>query len=204
MKRAGMRSLVAGLLLAAGAGMAGAQVKDYKIDPYHSEAGFSIKHLAITTVHGSFHGVTGVVQFDPKDLSKLSVDATIDVTTVNTGVAPRDTHLKSTDFFDTAKFPTMTFKSTGVVKAGDHYDLKGDLTMHGVTKPVTLHMEAPSKPMPGNPGKDGKVLVHYGFTATTTINRKEFGLLWDGKPTSTGDAVLGDDVKVEIDLDAAA
>jgi len=132
-----------------------------------------------------------------------SVDATIDVSTVSTGIAARDTHLKSADFFEVAKFPTMTFKSTSVVKAGDHYDLKGDLTMHGVTKTVTLRMDPPSKAMPGNPGRDGKVLVHYGFAATTTINRKEFGLLWDGSPTSTGDKLLSDDVKVEIDIDAA-
>ena len=204
MKNAGMTGLAAGLLLAVGAGMASAQAKDYKIDPNHSEADFSIKHLAISTVHGSMHGVTGTVHFDPADISKMSVEATIDVSTVDTGVAARDTHLKSADFFETAKFPSMSFKSTSVVKAGDHYDLKGELTMHGVTKPVTLRLDPPSKALIGNPGRDGKVLEHRGFMATTTINRKEFGLLWDGKPTSAGDAVLGDDVKVEIDIDAAA
>jgi len=199
MTMARMTGWAAGVLLAVSAGMANAQAKDLKIDPNHSEADFSIKHLAISTVHGSFHGVSGMVHFDPANVTKMSVDATIDVTTVDTGVAARDTHLKSPDFFDTAKFPTMSFKSTSVVKAGDHYDLKGDLTLHGVTKPVTLRLDAPSKAMPGNPGRDGKVLVHYGFTATTTINRQEFGLSWAGKPTSTGDAVLGDDVKIEID-----
>ena len=136
MKNAGMTGLAAGLLLAMGAGMASAQAKDYKIDPNHSEADFSIKHLAISTVHGSMHGVTGTVHFDPADISKMSVEATIDVSTVDTGVAARDTHLKSADFFDVAKFPTMTFKSTSVKKAGDHYDVMGDLTLHGVTKPV--------------------------------------------------------------------
>jgi len=199
MKNACITGLAAGLLLAVGTGMASAQAKDYKIDTNHSEADFSIKHLAISTVHGSMHGVTGMVHFDPADISKMSVEATIDVTTVDTGVAARDTHLKSPDFFETAKFP-----STSVVKAGDHYDLKGELTMHGVTKPVTLRLDPPSKALMGNPGRDGKVLEHRGFMATTTINRKEFGLLWDGKPTSAGDAVLGDDVKVEIDIDAAA
>jgi polyisoprenoid-binding protein YceI len=193
----------AGLLLAVSAGMAGAQVKEYKIDPNHSESDFAIRHLGISTVHGSFHGVTGVVHFDAADVTRTSVEATIDVGTVNTGITARDNHLKSTDFFDIAKFPTMTFKSKSVVKAGDHYEVKGDLTMHGVTKPVTLNMEPPSKPLPGNPGKDGKILVHYGFMATTTINRHDFGLNWEGSPTSTGDKVLGDDVKVEIDIDAA-
>src|SRR5580692_6813717 len=129
MKFVRMTGWAAGVLLAVGAALASAQVKDLKIDPNHSEADFSIKHLAISTVHGSFHGVTGVVHVDPANMTKTSVEATIDVTTVDTGVTARDTHLKSPDFFDTAKFPTMSFKSTSVVKAGDHYDLKGELTM---------------------------------------------------------------------------
>jgi polyisoprenoid-binding protein YceI len=120
------------------------------------------------------------------------------VTTVDTGVAGRDTHLKSPDFFDTAQFPTMTFKSTSVAKTGSGYAVTGDLTMHGVTKSVVLMMDAPSKAQM-NGGKE-----HRGFTATTTIKRQDFGLSWAGKPLSTGDAVLGDDVKIELDIDAAA
>jgi polyisoprenoid-binding protein YceI len=202
MKSVRMTAWATGLLLAVSAGMASAQIKDLKIDPSHSEADFAIRHLAISTVHGSFHGVSGAVHFDPADVSKMSVDATIDVNTVDTGVAARDGMLKGPNFFDTANFPTMTFKSTSVVKAGDHYDLHGDLTMHGVTKAVTLRMDPPSKAQPGAPGRDGKVQVHYGFTATTTVNRQDFGLKFAGK-TPGGDAVLGDDVKVEIDIDAA-
>jgi polyisoprenoid-binding protein YceI len=99
MKSIRIAGVAASVLLAMGAGMAGAQVKDYKIDSNHSEANFSIKHLAISTVHGSFHAVTGVVHFDPADVTKMSVDAAIDVSTVSTGITARDTHLKSADFF---------------------------------------------------------------------------------------------------------
>ena len=191
--------LLAGWMTAAvlfSAGRAGAQVKDYKIDPAHSEADFAIKHMAISTVHGSFHGVSGVLHFDAVDVAKSSVQANIDVSTVDTGVGARDTHLKSPDFFEVAKFPTMTFVSTSVVKAGDHYDVKGNLTLHGVTKPVTLLLEAPSKEQIGMDKKP-----HRGFTATTMINRKDFGLTWNGT-LSSGDAAVGDEVKIEIDIDA--
>ena len=196
MNRVRMFGWAAAVALAVSAGTMGAQAKDYKIEAAHSEADFAIKHMAISTVHGSFHGVSGMVKFDPADVSKAGVEATIDVTSVDTGVAPRDNHLKGPDFFDTAKFPTMTFKSTSVVKAGDHYDVKGDLTLHGVTKQVVLKLETPGKEQVGMDKK-----IHRGFTATTTINRKDFGLSWGGT-VSSGDAVLGDDVKIELDIDA--
>jgi polyisoprenoid-binding protein YceI len=196
MKNARLTGLAAVVVLALGAGAMQAQAKDYKIEAAHSEADFAIKHMAISTVHGTFHGVSGVVTFDPEHVTKSSVTATIDVSTVDTGVAARDGHLKSPDFFDVAKFPTMTFKSTSVAKAGDHYDVTGDLTLHGVTKSVVLKLEPPSKEQIGMDKKP-----HRGFTATTTINRKDFGLSWGGTVTS-GDAVLGDDVKIELDIDA--
>ncbi len=197
MKKVQMAGWAAAAVLAVSASAMQAQVKDYKIDAAHSSAEFSIKHLAISTVHGSFHNITGTVKFDAADVSKSGVEATVDVTTVDTGVAARDGHLKSPDFFDAAKFPTMTFKSTAVAKTADGYDVKGDLTLHGVTKQgVTLKLETPGK------GQDMKGVEHRGFTATTTINRKDFGLLWAGK-TGSGDAVLGDDVKIELDIEAA-
>jgi polyisoprenoid-binding protein YceI len=179
-------------------GVMSAQATQWKIDPMHSEADFAIKHMAISTVHGSFHGLSGVVTFDPANLAKSSVEATIPVDTVDTGVAPRDNDLKSPRFFDAAQFPTMTFKSTSVHKAGDHYDVTGDLTLHGVTKPVVLKLEEPGKEEIGMDKKS----VHRGFTATTTINRQDFGLAFNGT-LSSGDAVLGDEVKIEIDIDAA-
>jgi polyisoprenoid-binding protein YceI len=188
----------AAVALAVGAGAMSAQTKDWKIDPNHSEADFSIKHMSISTVHGSFRGVSGVIKFDPADLAKSGVEATVEVSSVDTGVTPRDNHLKSPDFFDVAKFPTMTFKSTSVKKAGDHYDVAGELTLHGVTKSVVLKMEDPGKEETGMDGKS----IHRGFTATTMIDRKDFGLTWNGTLKS-GDAVLGDDVKIELDIEAA-
>jgi polyisoprenoid-binding protein YceI len=192
-RSAGWRVAVA---LAASAGAMSAQTKDWKIDPAHSEADFSIKHMAISTVHGPFRGVAGVIKYGPADVLKSGVEATIDVSSVDTGVTARDSHLKSPDFFDVAKFPTLTFKSTNVSKAGDHYDVTGDLTLHGVTKKVVLRLEEPGKEEPGMDGKS----VHRGFTATTMVNRKDFGLTWNGTLKS-GDSVLGDEVKIELDIE---
>ena len=198
MKRISVAGWTAAMALALGTGVMGAQATQWKIDPMHSEADFGIKHMAISTVHGSFHGVSGTITFDPANVAKSSVEATIPVDTVDTGVAPRDTDLKSPRFFDATKFPTMTFKSTSVHKAGDHYDVAGDLTLHGVTKPVVLKLEEPGKEEIGMDKKS----VHRGFTATTTINRQDFGLAFNGT-LSSGDAVLSDEVKIEIDIDAA-
>jgi polyisoprenoid-binding protein YceI len=184
------------LALFAGATAMYGQAATYKIDHVHSEADFAIKHLAVATVHGRFGNINGTVTFDPKDVAKSSVDATIDVTTVDTGVAQRDTHLKSADFFDSSKFPTMTFKSKSAHGSPDSFELEGDLTMHGVTKPVTLHVEASKE----QTGMDGKSMVR-GFEATTTLHRQDFGLTWNGTLKS-GDSALGDDVKVDISLEA--
>jgi polyisoprenoid-binding protein YceI len=189
---------LAGAVLAVSAGAMGAQTTQWKIDPMHSEADFAIKHMAISTVHGTFHGLSGVINFDPADVAKSSVEATIPVSTVDTGVTPRDNDLKSPRFFDAAQFPTMTFKSTSVRKDGDHYEVAGNLTLHGVTKPVVLKLDDLGKAQPGMDGKS----VHRGFTATTTIDRKDFGLTFNGMLKS-GDAVLADEVRIEIDIDAA-
>jgi polyisoprenoid-binding protein YceI len=188
----------AAAVLVMGVGAMSAQTTQWKVDPAHSEADFAIKHMAISTVHGSFHGISGVIAFDPADVAKSSVEATIPIATVDTGVAPRDTDLKSPRFFDATQFPTMTFKSTSVRKAGDHYDVAGNLTMHGVTKQVVLNLQDLGKAQPGMDGKS----VHRGFTATTTINRQDFGLAFNGMLKS-GDAVLSDEVRIEIDIDAA-
>ena len=174
-----------------------AQHATYAIDPAHSQVDFGIKHMGISNVHGRFAIKEGAIDLDPANLTDSSVTATIDVTSVDTGVAQRDTHLRSPDFFDTAKFPTATFKSTKITKTGDGYDVVGDLNLHGVTKPVTLHMEAPSKEQVGM-----DKLPHRGFTATTTLHRQDFGLNWNGTLKS-GDSMLGDDVKMEFDIEAA-
>jgi polyisoprenoid-binding protein YceI len=173
-----------------------AQAVDYKIDKAHTEADFTIRHMGISNVNGHFSNISGTVSYDPSDVTKSSVDATIDISTVDTGVAARDNHLKSPDFFDAAKFPTMTFKSTSVSKDGSGFDVKGDLTLHGVTKPVTLKVDEPSKEQLGMDGKSHA----RGFEATTTINRKDFGLNWNGTLKS-GDAVLGDDIKISLSVE---
>jgi polyisoprenoid-binding protein YceI len=198
MKRISVAGWTAAVLVALSAGVMSAQTTQWKIDPMHSEADFAITHMTISTVHGSFHGLSGVINFDPADLAKSSVEATIPISTVDTGVTPRDNDLKSPKFFDATQFPTMSFKSTSVRKAGDHYDVIGDLTLHGVTKQVVLKLEEPGKVETGMDGKS----VHRGFTATTTIDRKDFGLAFNGMLKS-GDAVLSDEVRIEIDIDAA-
>ena len=198
MKGIRMAGWLAGAVLAVSACAMSAQTTQWKIDPMHSEADFAIKHMAISTVHGTFHGLSGTINFDPADVTKSSVEATIPVSTVDTGVTPRDNDLKSPRFFDAAQFPSMTFKSTSVRKDGDHYEVAGNLTLHGVTKPVVLKLEDLGKAQPGMDGKS----VHRGFTATTTIDRKDFGLTFNGTLKS-GDAVLADDVRIEIDIDAA-
>jgi polyisoprenoid-binding protein YceI len=174
---------------------ASAQSSTWKIDPAHSSADFSIRHMGLSNVHGHFAGVNGTIALDPADLTKSSVNATIDVTTVDTGMPQRDTHLKSPDFFDVAKYPTMTFASKSVTGSGDDYKLAGDLTLHGVTKPVVLTLE-PSKEQTGMEGK-----LHRGFEASTTIHRQDFGLVWNGTLKS-GDNVLGDDVKITLEIEA--
>lgn len=169
----------------------------YAIDPAHSEVSFGIRHMGISTVHGRFAIKDGTIELDPKNLAGSSVVATVDVASVDTGVGQRDTHLKSADFFDAAKYPTATFKSTRITPASDGYDVVGDLTLHGVTKPVTLHMDAPSKEQIGMDKKP-----HRGFSATTTIRREDFGLTWNGT-LSSGDQMLGDDVKMTFEIEAA-
>ncbi len=184
------------LVFAAGSLIAQAQTSSWKIDPAHSGADFSIRHMGMTNVHGKFTNVNGSVTIDDKDFTKSSVEATVDVTTVDTGVAKRDAHLKSPDFFEVAKYPTMTFVSKKITGSGDEYHVIGDLTLHGVTKSVDLTMEKPGKEQVGMDGKS----IHRGFSATTTIHRQDFGLTWNGTLKS-GDNMLGDDVKVELDVE---
>ena len=193
-KTAITKALLAAIVIA-GAGIAKAQTTTWKIDPAHSSADFSIKHMGISNVHGHFGGVSGTVTLDEKDLTKSSVSATIDATTVDTGVAPRDGDLKSDHFFEVAKYPTMTFVSKGLTDSGGKKDLTGDLTMHGVTKSVTLDLEGPSKEQADMQGK-----IRRAFSATTSIHRQDFGLNYNGTLKS-GDAMIGDDVKVELNLE---
>lgn len=183
-------------LLAGAASLAAAQTTTWKIDPAHSQAEFTVRHMAISNVRGRFGNLGGSIALDPSDLTKSSVNAIVDVSTVDTGVTQRDNDLKSDHFFDVAKFPAMAFVSKSIEKSGDDYVITGDLTMHGVTKSVTLHLDAPGKEETGMEGK-----MHRGFSATTTLHRQDFGLTWNGALKS-GDAVVGDDVKISLDIEA--
>jgi polyisoprenoid-binding protein YceI len=168
----------------------------YKIDPAHSSANFSVKHLMISNVSGQFSKVNGTVEYDPKNPKAAKVEATIDVSTVDTHEPKRDDHLKSPEFFDTAKFPTMTFKSTKVLSAAKgHLKLAGDLTIHGVTKEVTLNVDGPSDSIKDPKGKERR-----GASATTTIDRKEFGLTWN-KAMDNGGVMIGEQIPITIDVE---
>jgi polyisoprenoid-binding protein YceI len=188
----------AALVLALAPGFAFAATTNWKIDTAHSSADFSVKHLVISDVTGNFGKVEGTVAFDDKDLSKSSIEATIDASTIDTREPKRDAHLKSPDFFDVAKYPTITFKSTKFQKAGkDKYKVTGDLTMHGVTKPVVLDVTAPAKTI-----KDPWGNTKRGAKATTVVNRRDFGLTWDNR-MQDGNAVVGDKVTVTLNLELA-
>ncbi|MBS1834448.1 MAG: polyisoprenoid-binding protein [Acidobacteria bacterium] len=169
---------------------------NYTIDTAHTSAGFKVRHLMISNVKGEFTKTTGTVSFDPKNLAASSVDATVDVNTISTREPKRDAHLKSPDFFDAAKYPAMTFKSTKFEAAGPgKYKVTGNLTLHGVTKPVVLDL---TNVTPETKGMQGELRV--GGQATTRINRKDFGLTWS-KTMDGGGAVVGDEVDIVLDLE---
>jgi polyisoprenoid-binding protein YceI len=165
----------------------------YKIDPAHSSAQFVVRHMMITNVRGGFTGVRGTVVYDPDDLSASSIDVTIDVNTLGTGDSTRDGHVKSADFLDAEKYPSITFKSTSIAKAADHL-VKGDLTIHGVTREAVLAVEGPT-PEQTDPWGNTRI----GASATTKIKRGDFGLTWN-TVLETGGIMLGDDLKLEIDV----
>jgi polyisoprenoid-binding protein YceI len=167
----------------------------YQIDPAHSGVHFSIRHLMIATVRGSFSGLKGTVVQDPDDPSATTLEAEVDVNTINTNDEKRDGHLKSPDFFDTEQYPVMTYKSTKVT-AGDGADFTiiGDLTLHGVTKPVTLNVEEVSEEITDPWGK-----ARIGATAKGKLKRTDFGLSWNAA-LEAGGAMLGDEVKIEFDI----
>ena len=170
-------------------------VTTWNIDPAHSAAEFKVKHMMISNVKGTFSGLSGVLTEHATDSTLSSVEASVDVSTVNTGDAQRDGHLKSADFFDAEKFPKLTFKSTKVTKKGEaEYTVTGDLTVHGVTNPVTFAVEGPSAP-----GKDPWGNTRIGLSATTKINRKDFGLSWNAA-LETGGFLVGEDVIITLEV----
>jgi polyisoprenoid-binding protein YceI len=183
-----MRSLVALVTLVA----LPAAASTWEIDPNHTESSFVVKHLMVSNVRGQFGKTTGTVQQDDKDISKSKVEIVIDAKTIDTRVDKRDAHLKSPDFFDVEKFPTITFKSTKITKTeGNNVKMEGDLTIHGVTKPVVIKVEQTPDTL-----ATGKTIR--GFTATTKVNRKDFGLTWN-RAIEGGGVLVGEDVAITVE-----
>lgn len=168
----------------------------WNIDPAHSSASFAVKHMMVSTVHGSFSGLKGTVDYEPGDLAGAKVNLTIDATTVDTRNENRDKDLRSPNFFDIEKYPTITFVSKRVAPgSAGKFQLVGDMTIHGVTKEVTFNVEGPASPI-----KDPRGNLHSGATATTTVNRKDFGLIWN-KTLDGGGAMVGDDVAITVEVE---
>jgi polyisoprenoid-binding protein YceI len=173
-----------------------AQQSSWRIDSNHSGAHFSVRHMMISTVRGEFTGIAGTIIYDAKDPTHDSVEATIDCSTVNTGVAKRDAQLKGPDFFDVARYPQMKFKSTRVETAGEgKLKITGELTINSSTKPVVLEVDGPSPPI-----RDPRGNEKIGLSASTKISRKEFGITWNEVMESGGIAVA-DEVAISLDLE---
>jgi polyisoprenoid-binding protein YceI len=168
----------------------------WDFDTIHSHVGFTVRHLVVSKVRGSFNKWSGSLQFDGKNPLTASVEVKIDPASIDTNEAQRDAHLRSADFFDVEKFPEWTFKSTGVTKGSDEtFKLAGNLTLHGVTKPVVLDVEF------GGVMRDPYGNDRAGFTAKVTIDRKDFGVLWN-QALDVGGVALGEKVEIAIDIEA--
>jgi polyisoprenoid-binding protein YceI len=168
---------------------------DYAIDPSHSSVSFKVKHLAISSVPGKFGEFKGTFSFDPKDIAASKADAQLSAGSINTGDAKRDDHLKRGDFLDTAKFQLISFKTARVEKVSDErFKAHGDLTLHGVTRPVTLDVTY------GGSATDPWGKARAAFVATTRINRKDFGLTWN-KVLESGGLVVGEDVDITLEIE---
>lgn len=192
-----MKSGILGLIaLATLIAATAAKADTWNIDGAHSAVKFVIKHLMISNVTGKISGMKGTFTLS-KDGKLEAIDASVDPNTINTDEAKRDAHLKSADFFNVAKNPAMTFKSTEIKKDGDKYKIIGNLTMHGVTKPVTLTSDGLTPPI------TAMGATRRGFEAEGTINRKDWGLAWN-KALETGGVVVGEDVKVTVDAEITA
>ena len=183
------------LAIAASAPLASAD--QWQIDPSHTGVEFSVRHMMISDVKGQFEKVSGTISSNGTDPTSAQIDATIDANSIDTRVAKRDAHLKSPDFLDVAKYPTITFKSKKVEAAGPgKWKVTGDLTLHGVTKEVVLDVTGPSSTI-----KDPMGNMRAGAEATTKISRKDFGLTWN-KALETGGVMVGDEIAITIDVEA--
>jgi polyisoprenoid-binding protein YceI len=172
-----------------------AWAQDWEVDSAHSAAQFSVRHLMVSTVRGHFGKLTGTVRYDPAKPAATSLQAEVDVSTIDTRVEKRDAHLKSPDFFDVEKYPTITFKSTKVEPAGEGaLKVTGDMTMKGVTKPVVFNVEGLTPPMKDRAG------FRMGATATAKINRQDFGMTWN-RAIEAGGVSVGNEVTITIDVE---
>src|SRR5581483_6870501 len=167
----------------------------WDIDPSHSTVGFTVRHLVIAKVHGRFGKFSGVVELEEGDLLRSKINVSIDVDSIDTREPQRDAHLKSPDFFDAAKFPTMTFASRSIERAGEGYRMTGDLSIHGVTRPVTLEVED------GGRVKDPWGNDRAAFSAKGRIDRKDFGLTWN-QVLEAGGLTVGDRVDIDLEVEA--
>ncbi len=171
------------------------QAVTYTIDPAHSTAEFKVRHLMVSNVKGHFSGISGTVVFDPGAPENARVEATIDATTIHTRDEQRDTHLKSADFLDVEKYPSIKFVSKKITGSDGEWKVTGDLTIHGVTKEVTLDVEGPAPE-----AKDPWGNVKTGATATTKISRKDFGMVFN-MALETGGVMVGDEVTITLELE---
>lgn len=199
--------LVCAALLVAVSFSAGAQEKpagvsfepipsgEYRVDPAHSVIGFSIRHFEISLVRGRFKDFNSTIRYDASDIRKSTVEFTAKVESIDTGVAGRDNHLRTADFFDVAKFPEMTFKSTKVEKKGNGYVLHGDFTLKGVTKPISFPFNLTGAI------KDNRGNVRFGVAGETKINRRDYGITWGAK-MANGGLNVGDEVIIDLQLEA--
>ena len=167
----------------------------WDIDVGHSAVHFYVRHMVISKVHGRFARWSGKLDFDPSNLAAAKVEVRIDASSIDTQVADRDNHLRSPDFFDVAKYPELTFVSKKVEKAGDGYQVSGELTMHGVTRPVVLETEF------AGTGKDPWGNERAGFAAKASLDRKDYGLMWN-KALEAGGVLVGEKVEISIELEA--
>jgi len=173
-----------------------ARASDWELDPAHTTATFAVRHLMVSTVKGSFENVNGIVNLDETNPARSKVEITIDAASVNTRNAARDGHLKSPDFFDVAQHPKLVFKATKIDKAGkDKFKVVGDLTMRGVTHPVTLEVEGPTPPV-----KDMMGRMVRGVVARGKLNRKDWGLVWN-KALEGGGVLVSDEVQLEVNAE---
>ena len=174
---------------------AAAAVTTWEIDPAHSHAQFKVRHMMISNVKGEFTKLSGTVLIDSTDVTRSSVDVTIDATSISTRDPQRDGHLKSPDFFDVEHYPTITFKATKITRTDDGLELTGNLTIRGITKPVTFEVDGPTPET-----KDPWGNIRRGVEATTSVDRKDFGLAWNAT-LETGGVMVGDKVTITVDAE---